>query len=69
MLREEEESYVAEVAQQAETPIERQAKMRERAKHLREKREVERLEIVQEKLDHRWRWACAVVLILCVVRQ
>ena len=55
MLREEEESYVAEVAQQVETPIERQAKMRERAKQLREKREVERLEIVQEKLDQRWR--------------
>ena len=55
MLREEEESYVVEVAQQVETPIERQAKMRERAKQLREKREVERLEIVQEKLDQRWR--------------
>lgn len=55
MLREEEESYVAEVAQQVETPIEQQAKMRERAKQLREKREVERLEIVQNKLDQRWR--------------
>ena len=55
MLREEEESYVAEVAQQVETPIERQAKMRERARQLREKREVERLEIVQSKLDQRWR--------------
>ena len=55
MLREEEESYVAEVAQQVETPIEQQAKMRERARQLREKREVERLEIVQNKLDQRWR--------------
>ncbi len=55
ILREEEESYVAEVAKHVETPIERQAKMRERARQLREKREMERLEIVQDKLDQRWR--------------
>lgn len=54
-MREEEESYVAEVAKHVETPIERQAKMRERARQLREKREMERLEIVQDKLDQRWR--------------
>ena len=36
--------------------MERQAKMRARAKELREKREQERLAIVQEKLDIRWRF-------------
>ena len=40
-----------------ETTLERQAKMRERAKQLKDKREAERLEIVQQKLDERWRYA------------
>lgn len=39
-----------------ETTLERQAKMRERAKFLKEKREAERLELVQEKLDRLFRW-------------
>jgi len=39
-----------------ETMLERQAKMRERAKFLKEKREAERLEYVEEKLDQRWRY-------------
>lgn len=38
-----------------ETMLERQAKMRERAKFLKEKREKERLEYVDQKLDERWR--------------
>ena len=55
MLREEEKQYIQEIARQIESPLERQAKMRERAKQLREKRESERLQFVQEKLDQRWR--------------
>lgn len=58
MLREEEKQYIQEIARQIESPLERQAKMRERAKQLREKRESERLEFVQEKLDQRWRDGC-----------
>ena len=52
----EEEQYIAEMEAKEETTIERQAKMRERAKYLKEKRENERLKLVQEKLDQRWRY-------------
>ena len=38
-----------------ETVIERQAKMRERAKFLKDKRESERLSVVQEKYDQQFR--------------
>ena len=49
---------MAEMAQSQETVLERQAKMRERAKVLREKREAERVALVEKKLDQRWRYAC-----------
>lgn len=39
-----------------ETVLERQAKMRERAKMLRDRREAERLAFVEKKLDQRWRY-------------
>ena len=55
LLKSEEEGYVAEMAQSQETLLERQAKMRERAKFLRDKREAERVAIVEKKLDQRWR--------------
>jgi len=55
MLRQEEEQYMLEVEDKQETMLERQAKMRERAKFLKEKREKERLEFVEQKLDERWR--------------
>ena len=55
LLAAEEAKYLEEVEASQETMIERQAKMRERAKFLKEKREKERLEIVAEKLDQRWR--------------
>jgi len=45
-----------EMEDKQETMLERQAKMRERAKFLKEKREAERLEYVEEKLDQRWRY-------------
>ena len=38
-----------------ETPLERQARMRERAKVLKEAREKERLALVEEKLEQKWR--------------
>ena len=41
-----------------ETFIERQAKMRQRAKELADKRETERLKIVQEKNEQKWRQEC-----------
>lgn len=45
-----------EIAAKQETVLERQARMREKAKILREKREAERLELVEKKLDQRWRY-------------
>ena len=55
MLAAEEAKYLEEMEASQETMLERQAKMRERAKFLKEKREKERLEVVAEKLDQRWR--------------
>ena len=55
LLEAEEEQHLTEIDAQQETTLERQAKMRARAKALREKREQERLALVEEKLDIRWR--------------
>jgi CO dehydrogenase/acetyl-CoA synthase beta subunit len=55
MLLQEEQGYIEEMESMEETTLERQAKMRERAKQLKEKRERERQEFVTEKLDQRWR--------------
>ena len=44
-----------EMDSKQETVLERQAKMRMRAKSLKEKREEERLEVVQQKLEQQWR--------------
>ena len=46
---------MTEMASKEETVLERQARMREKAKSLRDKRETERLALVEEKLDQRWR--------------
>ena len=57
MLRAEEEQYLSEMESRQETVLERQAKMRSRAKSLKEKRESERLMFVQNKLEQQWRSA------------
>ena len=57
LLDAEEEQYLVDIDAQQETTLERQAKMRARAKPLREKREQERLALVEEKLDIRWRYS------------
>ena len=56
MLAREEQQYLAEMDQKEETTLERQAKMRERARSLKERREAERLQFVQEKYDQQFRW-------------
>ena len=55
LLAAEENEYLEEIASNEETMLERQAKMREKAKVLRDKRESERLALVEKKLDQRWR--------------
>lgn len=55
LLQSEEEQYMQEMASKQETVLERQARMRERAKSLKDKREMERLNLVEKKLDQRWR--------------
>ena len=55
LLKSEEEQYLLEVSSKQETILERQAKMRERGRMLRERREKERLALVEKKLDQRWR--------------
>ncbi|XP_064390856.1 cilia- and flagella-associated protein 53-like [Halichondria panicea] len=58
LLKTEEEQYLIEMAGRQETPLEKQAKMRERARSLKEKREAERLALVERKLEQRWRGQC-----------
>ena len=58
LLQSEEELYMSEIAVKQETTLERQAKMRERARQLREQREQQRLALVDEKLEQRWRNQC-----------
>lgn len=55
LLRREEEQYLIEMEEKEETTLERQAKMRDRARVLKEKREQERLSFVQEKYDQQFR--------------
>jgi len=56
LLASEEKEYLEEITSKEETVLERQAKMREKAKMLRDKREAERLALVEKKLDQRWRY-------------
>jgi len=58
LLESDEKQYLLEMDAKEETVIERQAKMREKAKALKEKRECERLNVVQEKLEQQWRENC-----------
>merc|ERR1719422_874712 len=58
LLESEEKQYLVEMDAKEETVLERQAKMREKAKALKEKRERERLNLVQEKLEQQWRDQC-----------
>ena len=55
MLAAEDDAYIAEMEAKQETIEERQKKMVERAKVLKQKREAERLQIVESKLDQQWR--------------
>ena len=55
LLQREEQALMEEVTSKQETPLERQARMRERVRSLREKRETERLALVEDKLEQRWR--------------
>ncbi|XP_073445856.1 cilia- and flagella-associated protein 53 [Dendrobates tinctorius] len=58
LLEAEELGHIKEMESMEETTLERQAKMRERAKSLREKREKERLAIVAEKRNQQFREQC-----------
>lgn len=51
----EEQQLLQEVEEKKETTVERQAKMREKAKVLRERRESERQQLVSDKLDQLFR--------------
>ncbi|XP_076465086.1 cilia- and flagella-associated protein 53-like [Babylonia areolata] len=58
LLGREEQEYMAAMEAMEETTLERQAKMRERAKSLKERREHERLQFVQDKYDQQFRAQC-----------
>ena len=61
-LQQEEAQYMSELTSLQETPLERQAKMRERAKMLKDRREQERLALVEDKLEQRWRYTVMSVV-------
>ncbi|KAM4708265.1 cilia- and flagella-associated protein 53 [Discoglossus pictus] len=58
LLETEEMEHIKEMESMEETTLERQAKMRERAKSLKEKRERERLALVAEKREQQFREQC-----------
>lgn len=58
LLQQEEAEYLHEMASKEETVLERQAKMRDRARSLKEKREAERQAFVNEKLEQQFRDQC-----------
>ncbi|XP_025974646.1 cilia- and flagella-associated protein 53-like [Dromaius novaehollandiae] len=58
LLESEENRYFTEMESLEETVLEKQAKMRERAKLLREKREQERQKVVTEKREQQFREQC-----------
>lgn len=55
LLEFEEKEFLKELEEKKETVLERQTKMRERAKYLQEKREHERQKTVADKLDQLFR--------------
>ncbi|KAM7392262.1 hypothetical protein PAMA_007400 [Pampus argenteus] len=57
-LEAEEQQLLQEIEEKRETSVERQAKMRERAKTLRERREGERQQLVSDKLEQLFRENC-----------
>ena len=57
-LAQEEASYMQEAEASAETPLDRQSKMRTRARELRDKRESIRAKIASEKLNTAWSQNC-----------
>ncbi|XP_048395388.1 cilia- and flagella-associated protein 53 [Stegostoma tigrinum] len=58
LLEAEESEYMNQLSLLGETPLERQAKMRQHVKDLKIKREQERQKLVAEKLDQRFREQC-----------
>ena len=60
---------MTEIASKKETSLERQAKMRERAKYLKDKRETERQALAEQKLEQRWREECEEMRSLLVKRN
>lgn len=58
LLQAEESMYIDEVNASIETPIERLARMRERVRSLKSKRETERSTIATQKLDEHWTHNC-----------
>ena len=60
---------MSEITAKQETTLERQAKMRERAKYLREIREGEREALAERKLEQRWRDQCEEMRSLLVKRN
>lgn len=56
LLEAEEQQLLQEMEEKKETTLEKQAKMREKAKALRHKRESERQQLVSEKLEQQFRY-------------
>jgi len=55
LLENDRAEYASASVTTQETALERQSRLRERARHLREKREAERLAFVEEKYEQQFR--------------
>jgi len=58
LLESEDSEYIAQACATVETPLERQAKMRERARTLKDNRESRRKALAEEKLEDAWKANC-----------
>ncbi|XP_035523310.1 cilia- and flagella-associated protein 53 [Morone saxatilis] len=69
LLEEEEQQLLQEMEERTETSVERQAKMRERAKALRERRERDRQQLVSDRLEQLFREQCEELRTVQMRRQ
>ncbi|XP_014265185.3 cilia- and flagella-associated protein 53 [Maylandia zebra] len=65
LLEVEEQQFLQEMEEKKETTLEKEAKMREKAKALRHKRESERQQLVSEKLEQQFREQCEELRSIC----
>jgi hypothetical protein len=57
LLYNDEQQYEREIETSIETPLERASRLREKAKKIRDEKELEKKQFIEEKLDQKWRYS------------